>query len=96
MADPADNGQGPKWLGVPDRIWNLLFIAIATAVIGYFSNRTKDAVDTHAAAQVARQEEIKKEVKTQISDVKAAVQKVPEKTAAAVQDQANPEPPGIK
>ncbi len=89
MADPIDDGK--SWLGIPDRIWNLVFISIATAVVSYFSNRTKLAVDEHAAVAVAHQEEIKTQVNAVQAKVtengeeaKTAIQEIPQATATAV------------
>ncbi len=76
MADPVPD-DGKKWLGIPDRIWNLIFLSIATAVLTFFQSQ-------HAATQATKQEEIKtavveakEAVNEKAADLKVAVEAVP-------------------
>jgi hypothetical protein len=65
VPDPAPD-DGKKWLGIPDRIWNLLFLSIATAIVTFLQSQ-------HAATQSAGQQEIKTEMASKQAEVKTAV-----------------------
>lgn len=69
MADPVPD-DGKKWMGIPDRIWNLIFLAIATSVVTFLQSE-------HAATQATKQEEIKTVLTEKAADLKQAVQAVP-------------------
>lgn len=75
---PTDNRT---FMRIPGWIWDKLFWALAVALIGYLTHtntaaiyETGDKQAAHAEAQLAKQEEVKTEVATGLSNVAAKVQ----------------------